>query len=734
MAHPTQSGELRVIGFLLFLGSCSFGYAQSTPLSCYASAVPTLVRSEGLTERTGDVVLQCSGGTAGTVVSGNLNLFLTAEVTNRVNADSVAADLALAIDTGAGSPAAVAGRIAGRTVSFNGVSFTVPPSLAATLRITNLRINASQLGLDAQVPVQAMITANLTPLTIFNNPLTVARTTRGLLAAQSGAGITCTGSPLPGQPGFESLLAAGTIFASTRVTEGFADAFQPKDPTSDTGTRIIVRYTGIPAAAHLFVPDAIAGSDALAPTAAGDFGGTVSGGRYEPSAAGSLLLSRVDGAEANGAGGTPVYTPGAPGSGTVPLDSVGQLTASSTGDAYVVYEIVDANPMTPESAQFPTFVGMPSVNATAAIGWSVFLAPVSGQGTASATAPIPRFVAAGPAPDCPMMGDCSADYFPHLAVQSNPLQLSATSGGSRWDRAGYIVVRNQGGGMMPWTATVTYKSGSGWLALDPPSGTSSRSLEVAPAAQKLAPGSYEAVITIDAGAAGLVNVPVTLAVTATPPVTPGGTTPPVTPEPPHAMPMLSVTGIANTADSVFGPLAPGAQAMVMGSNLGGGAVSVTFDGIPAKVLAPGWSGIKVIVPPELGTRSSAMMVVTVDGVSSAPSLVTLAPFTPAVFRPGILNADGSINGAGAPAAPGSEVVVLTTGLAGVDPGSVTVKIHDRDNLRPFFVGPVEGADGVQQVHITVPDGLQPMTADIFVCAPGPAGRACSYPSPIVLGQ
>ena len=66
----------------------------------------------------------------------------------------------------------------------------------------------------------------------------------------------------------------GTRFASTRVTEGFPGAFQPKTPTSDTGTRIIARYSNFPPGARLFVPTLVAGSDALQPTAAGDLGGT----------------------------------------------------------------------------------------------------------------------------------------------------------------------------------------------------------------------------------------------------------------------------------------------------------------------------------------------------------------------------------------------------------------------------------------------------------------------------
>src|SRR5579883_2992981 len=63
----------------LFIGSA---FAQN--LNCTAAAQPPLVRQEGLTERTGDIVLTCSGGTPNLQVTGNLTLFLSVNITNRV--------------------------------------------------------------------------------------------------------------------------------------------------------------------------------------------------------------------------------------------------------------------------------------------------------------------------------------------------------------------------------------------------------------------------------------------------------------------------------------------------------------------------------------------------------------------------------------------------------------------------------------------------------------------------
>ena len=69
-------GELRLLAVLTVAISAT--YAQTLPTSgtCAVSAVPNLVRAEGLTERMGDILLQCSGSNPGSVLSGNLSVFL----------------------------------------------------------------------------------------------------------------------------------------------------------------------------------------------------------------------------------------------------------------------------------------------------------------------------------------------------------------------------------------------------------------------------------------------------------------------------------------------------------------------------------------------------------------------------------------------------------------------------------------------------------------------------------
>src|SRR5262249_33429962 len=150
----------------------------------------------------------------------------------------------------------------------------------------------------------------------------VAYPQRALLATVAGAGIPCLGSPLPSNLTFDQLVISSRV-ASTRVTEGYSAAFEPRSANTDSGTRFLLRLSGFPAGARAFVPNAIAGSDAAQPTIAGDLGGTPSGGRYVPGS-NSLLLIRVASADASGASGVPVQAPSQP----VTLNSVSEVALS----------------------------------------------------------------------------------------------------------------------------------------------------------------------------------------------------------------------------------------------------------------------------------------------------------------------------------------------------------------------------------------------------------------------
>src|SRR5713226_515161 len=325
---------------LILLGS-SISLAYSGPFVCTPTAVPALVHAEGLAERLGDILISCTGGTPGGVVGGNLTIFLNVRVTNKLINNFT--DVQMTVDTGSGPVAAnVSAQPFGEgAVVFNGLSFTLSGSGQANLRISNLRGDVRDVYFPSQpIGITAYLAFNQQAPAFPAVQPTVAFAVPGLLTQSSSSQVRCKGSQLPSTITFANLLARGTSFFSTRLTEGFASSFQPKDPLSDTGTRIMVRYSGFPAGARLFVPDYLAGSSAVEPTAGGDLGVAASGGQYAPSAAGSLLLVRVTGADQNGAGGTLAFP--IPGAGTTAFTSASEVTLVS-GAGNVVYEVVDSN-------------------------------------------------------------------------------------------------------------------------------------------------------------------------------------------------------------------------------------------------------------------------------------------------------------------------------------------------------------------------------------------------------
>src|SRR5216684_1957214 len=84
--------------------------SQSSPLTCATGAVNPAVRAEGITETLGDILLTCSGGAPGSMISLNLSIFLNVGITNRIlnvgitNRISTtnATDVSLTVDSGSG--------------------------------------------------------------------------------------------------------------------------------------------------------------------------------------------------------------------------------------------------------------------------------------------------------------------------------------------------------------------------------------------------------------------------------------------------------------------------------------------------------------------------------------------------------------------------------------------------------------------------------------------------------
>lgn len=702
----------------------------------------------------GNIQLQCTGATPGSVFTGSLTIYLPVSVTNRVDANNFAQDAVMSVDSGTGFvPTANHGLVSGNTIVFNGLSFTIPSSGNLGLQISGVRGAASQLGTTIAQPILASISFFI-PLN--QSQVVVAYAQSGLYSLSANTSITCTGSPVPGSIDMADLFGAGTAFVSTRLTEGFGTAFQARGANDDTGTRFLIRYAGFPANTQLFVPNYVAGSSAAVPTRGGDLGGPQSGGQYVPGS-GTLLLALVAGADSTGGGGTPMAAP--TGSSAVTLNSASTVALTS-GAGYAVYEVMDANNAILEDAQFPTFIGLSSVSAPASAQESVSFAPVSTVMAASQTAPIPRFVPTVPANDCSLVGDCSAGYMPKLSIliQGGPLQVTVITGQANTQLPGQVLVGNDGGGLMNWTATPVYLSGpqTGWAQVDEPSGQQGGTVRVYAVPKNLAPGVYTANLVIDGGPiAGNAVVPLSLTVQAAPATTGSGSGSSGSGSGSSGSgsgssssgsgssssgsgnsgsssgaattPQVRVSSVVNAATFQATPLVAGSLGTLMGSNLAGQKVGVTFDGNSAQLLYTSATQINLVVPSSIGASSSqSAMVVTVDGSSSAPVTVQLAPAWPSVFSNGVLNQDYSVNTANRPAKAGDILQIFATGI----PANATVsaQIGGQSGLVPLYAGPAPGIPGVQQVNVAVPDGIASGVTTLTLCVSGGGQPYCSTAS------
>ena len=401
--------------------------AQLTGLvTCSATAVPPVVRAEGIAELVGDIVLVCQANDAFPPASEflvNVSVSLNVNVTNNINFGdgSNVTDSVLIINennctdpgplgnvivsrggTGCGAPNPFIqnpqhGTLAAdNRLEWNEVHFPYPgaqiPEAApgtfypfpTTLRISSVRANASQLGVpNAATFPSTQITAFLsitgpTTISITNNVLNVAVPILGLITSGSGSldGLQCIDSQ-------------GT--AGIRLREGFATAFKTQGvPTFQTGqtqwesgywapgsnngggasqgTRFLIRFFNIPEGVDISVPKIIdneAGSHPLT----GD----------------GLRLQWVSGADANGAGGTV-------------SDASDSLSIGlSGGFGSVTYEVVDNDPFRIEQIDVPIGVSYSAdtVNDLPAIGSgqvSASFAPLSTIVRASSPAPEPRFL------------------------------------------------------------------------------------------------------------------------------------------------------------------------------------------------------------------------------------------------------------------------------------------------------------------------------------------------------
>jgi len=274
-----------------------------------------------------------------------------------------------------------------------------------------------------------------------------------------------------------------------------------------------------------------------------------------------------------------------------------------------------------------------------------------------------------------------------------------------------VVNAHLAAGKMTFSVSTTYQFGYAsladiyWLSIAPTSGTDNTTLTFTANTDRLIAGVYQATVTINAGSAGTVVVPVTFTMTA-------GPTP-------------TIQGIVSAASFQPPPIGTGSFAAIFGLNLApktSAPVTVTFAGSSATVVYDSATQINVLVPAALGSAASAGVIATVDGVASNTFSVNLAANAPAVFNPGILNQDNSVNSASAPASRGDTVQIFLTGLSTAVTVPVTVNIGSQSITGGpnFYVGAVASIPGLEQVNVQVPAALTftGNSAPLTICVPG----------------
>lgn len=685
---------------LLFLSVAAFG---QTP-SCTANSNAALIHQDGLAERVGDIVLTCTGGTAGSSVSATLFIALNTNITNRVDANGPPQGIAVTANTGTAAATGSAPTFtSASTLSVSQVNYTVPAgAIPATITITGIRAAVASLSNGSAPSVVSATVQGVGVRLLTTTPVVVAISAPGLLQSSLNNGVPCNGSPLPATLDFSGF-AATSISSAVRVTEASATAFSLKKAGDDSGARLLISVTGYGSGARAFVPDAIVGNSGTTPTSAGAFGVGAAAGTYTPGT-GQMLLIRVNGADANGAGGTLAF--GRPAL-TTTFAQVSELSLSG-GSGVAVYEVVDSNPESLDSAQVPVFASVSQTNCPSTLTPAIIatLAPVSGVSIATSADPIPRFVRTPPVSDCKQLNDCGASYLPALTVDTTPIILTGSAAGNK--QSAFFRVGNTGAGMLNFSSVVTFQSGSGWLTVSPAAGVNNTSVQVIADPLNLSPGTYKASVTVNAGNYGTAVVPVTFTVGAQ---------------------GVTISNIGNAASFRYGTVVPGSYAVLYGANLLGRNVSVTFNGLPATVIYDSAGQINLIVPAALGGQLGAAVVATVDGVPGNTFKVNLAANAPGIFNPGIINVkDGTINSSDHPAARGDYISVYLTGLTAPVAGAITVNIGSQTGVIPSFAGVHPVFPALDQVNILVPASLPltPNPVQLQVCAPGVDGQpSCS---------
>jgi hypothetical protein len=470
-AKRLRFGGYLVAGFLICLAPA---VAQSFVTCNTGAGIPPIVRATGRAELLSDFLLDCSGGTPGASISTTLTIFLNTNLTSKFESGASEA-LVLIDDPAPGSQIvgtnlfqAISG--IGNQVVFN-INFTAPGlSAHRILRITNLRANASALGVSSTLlasPILGFVSMSGGSLAINQPQQTLGYIQVGMISGvrtptngfSGGLSVPqCTGqnSALVDSPS----ASGSSVNFNVKFNEGNPPAFKKRnvsaDPTTPAaqnipgvsyatesgyfdpalsianglntvgrasqGTRLMLRFDNVPAGVAMFVT-----------TAPSPSGTSVSIG---PNGA------RLVQTDANGAGdyNPTVSTTTASASGVqLPIAPV----TLAGGSGIAVWEILNSDPANPESVSFGIVVAYKSGAAgSGTVNMTTGFAPTSSVTTNESTV-VPRFAALLSLPTNDLAISPCGVPLPDLLVSSFSIPSVASAGSSL---AFTSTIQNQGGG------------------------------------------------------------------------------------------------------------------------------------------------------------------------------------------------------------------------------------------------------------------------------------------------
>jgi hypothetical protein len=233
---PVTTGAFQTTGqggFDAFLAKFSF---SGISLTCSASSpAPLNIPAGGGAEQVGDLVLTCTGGTAGPTAVTNIQLTLNASVPSGVQPE-------LLIDNPPPSSQVpnvnlFLGSVNGtNSILFSGVSFTVPgPAAAHILRITGVQVDAATIPSPGQVVATVSALSSSPPLTLIQSQQLVATADvqlQGFVMSGSAAPANCVAPP----PATAFLISASQALLWFQVTGAAAGDVIQTDWYAPDGT------------------------------------------------------------------------------------------------------------------------------------------------------------------------------------------------------------------------------------------------------------------------------------------------------------------------------------------------------------------------------------------------------------------------------------------------------------------------------------------------------------------